>query len=61
MLQVLVGDCALGKPEMVCPPPKDPSKPRENLYDTCVDDVGNPSVFVTFDPQQSYPEYLVEY
>ncbi|KAA0721167.1 Poly [ADP-ribose] polymerase 11 [Triplophysa tibetana] len=31
------------------------------LYDSCVDNTGNPKVFVIFDPYQIYPEYVLEY
>ncbi|XP_054480599.1 protein mono-ADP-ribosyltransferase PARP11-like [Anoplopoma fimbria] len=33
----------------------------ENSHDSCVDDVTNPKIFVIFDPNQIYPEYLIQY
>lgn len=33
----------------------------ENLHDSCVDDVSHPNIFVIFDPNQIYPEYLIQY
>ncbi|XP_026003572.1 poly [ADP-ribose] polymerase 11-like [Astatotilapia calliptera] len=33
----------------------------ENLHDSCVDDVNHPRIFVIFDPNQIYPEYLIQY
>ena len=59
--QVAVGDFILRDSSVVHPPPKDPSRPFDEFYDSCVDDVINPSIFVTFDRCQSYPEYIVEY
>jgi len=34
---------------------------RGELYDSVVDDVRDPSIFVVFDIAHSYPEYLIEY
>ncbi|XP_074518126.1 protein mono-ADP-ribosyltransferase PARP11 [Halichoeres trimaculatus] len=33
----------------------------ENSHDSCVDDIRNPKIFVIFDPNQIYPEYLIQY
>ncbi|XP_041832933.1 protein mono-ADP-ribosyltransferase PARP11 [Melanotaenia boesemani] len=33
----------------------------ENSHDSCVDDISPPRMFVIFDPNQIYPEYLVQY
>uniref|UniRef100_M3ZKK2 Poly [ADP-ribose] polymerase n=1 Tax=Xiphophorus maculatus TaxID=8083 RepID=M3ZKK2_XIPMA len=33
----------------------------ENFHDSCVDDLDDPMIFITFDPNQIYPEYLIEY
>ena len=60
-MQVAHGEYCEGSANLVRPPPKDPSKPNDDLYDSCVDNVCNPSIFVTFDRYQSYPEYLIEY
>jgi len=60
-MQVLVGRYTRGQSDMVRPPPIDPSRPFIDLYDTCVDNVDKPEIFVTFDFRQSYPEYLIEY
>jgi hypothetical protein len=59
--QVLVGEYTIGAKGMVRPPPKDPLKPYQDLYDSVVNDVTNPSIFVTFERQQSYPEYIIKY
>ncbi|XP_072256057.1 protein mono-ADP-ribosyltransferase PARP12-like [Pyxicephalus adspersus] len=55
---VLVGDFVEGDSTMKLPPKKPNSKER---YDSCVDNVLNPSIFVVFDRSQVYPEYFLEY
>ncbi|KAK3105981.1 hypothetical protein FSP39_010098 [Pinctada imbricata] len=57
--KVLVGNYTKGKRSFECPP----FIPGEgySLFDSCVDDVTSPQIFVTFDTNQSYPEYLIQY
>ncbi|XP_022058048.2 protein mono-ADP-ribosyltransferase PARP12 isoform X2 [Acanthochromis polyacanthus] len=55
---VLVGEYTKGKSSYVRPPPKGGSW---TLYDSCVDSESNPSIYVIFDKQQIYPEYLINY
>ncbi|XP_036614762.1 zinc finger CCCH-type antiviral protein 1 isoform X3 [Trichosurus vulpecula] len=53
--QVLVGAFVQGKREYTRPP-------RDiRTYDSCVDNMTNPSTFVIFDKNQIYPEYIIEY
>ncbi|KAK3706420.1 hypothetical protein QZH41_018634, partial [Actinostola sp. cb2023] len=59
--RVLVGSYAVGEKSRTRPPPKDRSKPYGDLYDSCVNDEVNPSIFVVFDNNQAYPEYLITY
>jgi len=59
--RVLVGKSVLGVSDYKRPPPLDPNQPHLGLYDTCVDDVASPSIFVVFDNVQCYPEFLIEY
>ena len=59
--KVLVGSYTKGHSSYRRPPPKVPSDPRSNLYDSCVDNQSNPSVFVVFDTDQLYPEYIITY
>ena len=60
-LQVLVGDYTLGDPSMARPPPKDRSKPYGDLYDSTVNDLRNPTIYVTYKQEQTYPEMLIHY
>jgi len=59
--RVLVGMSVLGKTEYQRPPPLDPAQPHLGLYDTCVDDQHNPTIFVVFKDDECYPEFLIEY
>ena len=58
LARVLVGQYCLGNSSMIVPPPKDYSRP-EILYDSVVDNISNPSIFVVFYDSQCYPEYLI--
>ncbi|KAK5867740.1 hypothetical protein PBY51_012204 [Eleginops maclovinus] len=55
---VLVGEYSRGRSSYVRPPPKGNGK---DLYDSCVDSESNPSIFVVFEKQQIYPEYVINY
>ncbi|XP_065599220.1 protein mono-ADP-ribosyltransferase PARP12 isoform X2 [Cyrtonyx montezumae] len=57
--QVLVGKFVRGDSEYLRPPPT-PNN-RNRLYDSCVDDPKNPSIFVIFEKLQIYPAYILEY
>ncbi|XP_070763239.1 protein mono-ADP-ribosyltransferase PARP12 [Enoplosus armatus] len=55
---VLVGEYTKGRSSYVRPPPKEHSK---TLYDSCVDNESDPGIYVVFEKQQIYPEYLINY
>ncbi|XP_035258384.1 protein mono-ADP-ribosyltransferase PARP12-like [Anguilla anguilla] len=57
-VQVLVGEYARGDRSFLRPPQK-PSD--QGFYDSCVDSVVNPAIFVVFEKHQIYPEYIIEY
>ena len=60
--RVLVGKYSGGSSKLRKPPPLDPkSDPFGKCYDSCVDDIHMPKIFVIFDSAQAYPEYLIEY
>lgn len=59
MCQVMVGDYALGKPDYYRPPFKDEKKTVS--FDSCVDDLTQPSIYVIFERNQTYPEFLIKY
>ncbi|KAM6895739.1 protein mono-ADP-ribosyltransferase PARP11-like [Xenentodon cancila] len=33
----------------------------DNCHDSCVDDINHPKIYVIFDPNQIYPEYVIQY
>ncbi|KAK7896313.1 hypothetical protein WMY93_021638 [Mugilogobius chulae] len=57
--RVLVGEFTKGSSEYRRPPSKDGR--GMNLFDSCVNDVENPSIFVVFEKHQIYPEYVLQY
>ena len=57
---VLTGKYTKGEKDLKVPPPKDPAKPAE-LYDSVVDNVDDPTIFVVFHDSQAYPQYLITF
>ncbi|XP_062374349.1 protein mono-ADP-ribosyltransferase PARP12-like isoform X2 [Sardina pilchardus] len=55
--RILVGDFTLGCLYYNKPPFKN----KEKAFDSCVNDIRNPSIFVIFEKSQIYPEYLIQY
>ena len=61
LTKVLVGSYTQGHSSYRRPPPKQQSDPASDLYDSCVDNKSNPTIFVVFDTDQFYPEYIIQY
>lgn len=61
LAKVLVGSYTKGKSNYRRPPPKQPPNPSSDLFDSCVDDQYRPTIYVVFDADQFYPEYIIEY
>ncbi|KAM9709256.1 poly(ADP-ribose) polymerase family member 14-related sequence 1 [Menidia menidia] len=59
LCRVLTGDFTVGQANMIAPPSKG-SNPNE-MYDSVVDQMGTPSMFVIFHDTQAYPEYLITF
>ena len=59
--KVLVGSYTTGHSSYRRPPSKELSNPASDLYDSCVDDRSFPTIYVVFDTDQFYPEYIIEY
>ncbi|CAM9477704.1 unnamed protein product [Lampetra planeri] len=57
--RVLTGAYCVGSPEMKEPPLK--IKNGTERFDSVVNSVTSPSIFVVFHDDQAYPEYLIEY
>ncbi|NXY72092.1 PAR15 polymerase, partial [Glareola pratincola] len=60
LARVLTGQYCAGSKGLITPPPKDPADPTD-LYDSVVDDVDFPKMFVIFNDIQAYPEYLITF
>jgi len=59
LCRVAVGDWCVGKKDQLTPDSK-PGKTTE-LFDSTVNDIANPSIFVVYHDTQVYPEYIVTY
>ena len=55
--RVVTGDWTKGDHKMKAAPPKNAS---EN-YDSVVDDVANPTIYVAFHDVAAYPDYIIKY
>ncbi|XP_031446539.1 protein mono-ADP-ribosyltransferase PARP14-like isoform X3 [Phasianus colchicus] len=60
LARVLTGEFCVGRRGLVTPPPKHSADPTD-LYDSVVDDVNAPKMFVIFNDIQAYPEYLITF
>ncbi|MCJ8743181.1 hypothetical protein PDJAM_G00090680 [Pangasius djambal] len=56
--RVLVGQYTKGESHYRRPPARDAAG---NLYDTCVNNVREPTIYVVFERSQVYPEFLIRY
>ena len=59
--KVLVGSFTEGHSNYRRPPPKQPWDPASDFYDSCVDNKSNSTVFVVFDTDQFYLEYMIHF
>lgn len=57
LARVLVGKSKVGQSHLNKPDEVDPA----HSHDSCVDNTSSPTMFVIFDSNQIYPEYLIEY
>lgn len=61
LARVIVGRYTRGKRTYRKPPAVDLFMPYGKCYDSCVNYVDDPTLFVIFDSSQYYPEYLIHY
>uniref|UniRef100_A0A8C5L6L7 Protein mono-ADP-ribosyltransferase PARP12 n=2 Tax=Jaculus jaculus TaxID=51337 RepID=A0A8C5L6L7_JACJA len=59
LARVLVGDFIRGSSTFVRPPAKEGQSGA--FYDSCVNSMSDPTIFVVFEKHQVYPEYLIQY
>ena len=57
-VRVLTGEYTTGKTGLLVPPSKDPSN-SNILFDSVVDNLQSPNIFVTFSDASNYPDYLI--
>ena len=58
--KVLVGDYIEGRKDLKDRPPKVSSVPNDT-YDSVVDNVANPTIYVVFKDYECYTEYLIKF
>ena len=61
LVGVLTGEYTLGTSSTIVPLAKDSKKDVNVLFDSTVDNIQNPSIFVTYNDAQAYPEYLITF
>ena len=59
--QVLTGEYTPGNFTMLAPPAKNPQVDANVLFDSTVNDVSFPTIFVVYLDSQCYPAYLISY
>lgn len=59
LCRVLTGDFTAGQQNMIMPPAKGTVSVQK--YDSVVDNVAKPAMFVIFHDSQAYPEYLITF
>lgn len=59
LARVLVGTFTRGDASFVRPPAK--AGQGNVFYDSCVNSMSDPSIFVVFEKHQVYPEYVIQY
>lgn len=59
LARVLVGEFTRGNTSFVRPPAKEGQ--GNVFYDSCVNSMSDPSIFVVFEKHQVYPEYVIQY
>ncbi|KAL4007007.1 complexin-3/4 [Sarotherodon galilaeus] len=58
--RVLTGIYTQGQATMKVPPPRNPQQPHDR-YDSVVDTINNPSMYIVFHDNQAYPDYLITF
>ena len=61
LARVLTGEYTVGNSSMVVPPAKNAQINQHVLFDSTVDNVANPSIFVVYTDAQNYPAYVLTY
>uniref|UniRef100_A0A6F9DML3 Poly [ADP-ribose] polymerase n=1 Tax=Phallusia mammillata TaxID=59560 RepID=A0A6F9DML3_9ASCI len=59
LANVITGDYCKGNPSLMAPPAKVASGNANKVYDSVVNDMSSPSIFVVFKDSSVYPTYLI--
>ena len=59
--RVLTGEYTKGYQGLKVPPAKDPTRSTVILYDSVVDNMKPPNMYVVFTDAQCYPDYLITF
>ena len=59
--RVLTGEYTQGQRDILAPPVKNPLVNGHILFDSLVDNIAVPTIFVVFGDAQAYPAYLITY
>lgn len=61
LANILVGEFVKSNSACVRPPQVNPNEKGGKLYDSCVDSIKEPKLFVIFANEQIYPAYIITY
>lgn len=61
LTRVLTGEFTVGNQSYIVPPKKPVAAGGTTSYDSVVDNVAAPCIFVIFNDTQAYPEYLITF
>ncbi|XP_078059026.1 protein mono-ADP-ribosyltransferase TIPARP-like [Mustelus asterias] len=61
LAKVLTGRSALGSRNTPGPPSLAPAQPAGGRFDSCVNSLDRPTIYVLFDSAQCYPYWLIQY
>jgi len=61
LAKVLAGRTCLGSSGLKRPPKIDPNNFKKGYFDSCVNNVLQPTIYCVFDMNQYYPEYIIRY
>ena len=61
LVKVAVGDYCLGDDTMKEPPSRDGTSGTTNLYYTTVNNISNPTIFVSYHDAQKYPTHVITF
>uniref|UniRef100_H2Z3A1 Poly [ADP-ribose] polymerase n=1 Tax=Ciona savignyi TaxID=51511 RepID=H2Z3A1_CIOSA len=61
LADVVTGEFCQGNQSFISPPTRSNATNRSELYDSVVDNISNPTIFVVFKDASAYPKYLLTY